>query len=186
MTCYGPPFDGDRPRDSLKCVRCYHLRVSCIGGTKGITPDTKTAVPVLRSKRSADVAMDVDAPGPSKVAKSARLTTVGSLQASSSLGSLPPSSSPSIDFSALVPRQAPHPRPLRIIASVPSLPVVTPSLPASSPDISLPPQAALVDPSEGLLRSIRVVRHRVNIFAAGIYQELDDIEDQVREFRTHQ
>ncbi len=130
--------------------------------------------------------MDVDAPGPSKVAKSTRLTTVGSLQASSSLGSLPPSSSPSIDFSVLVPHQASRPRPLRIIASVPSLPVIMPSLPAPSPNVPLPPQAALVDPYEGFLRSICGVRHRVNIFAAGIYQELDDIKDQVREFRTHQ
>ncbi len=61
-----------------------------------------------------------------------------------------------------------------------------PSLPASSPNIPLPSQPALVDPFEALLLSIRSVRNRVNVFAAGIYLELDDIEDKVREFRTHQ
>ena len=179
LPCYGPPYDGDRPRDSAKCVRCFHVRVLCNGGQKPPVPDSKAAVIPLRSKRSADIAMDVDVAGPSKIAKPTRLATAGSLQATSSAGSPPPTPS-SVDLASLTSRP-PRPRRLRITASVPSLPLVGTSIPSSLPAPSAP---LSIPAAETLFLSIRRVRTRVNEFAAEIYSDLNDLEDMVREFRA--
>lgn len=181
LPCYGPPYDGDRPRDSSKCVRCFHVRVFCVGGEKPPAPGPKASAVPLRSKRSADVAMDVDVPGPVKAAKSTRLETAGSIHATSSAGS-PPPTSPSIDLSSLPPR--PRNRRLRITSSVPSLPLVGTSIPSSLPVPPTPPVPLSVSAAEAILLSIRRVRTRVNSFAAEVYQDLDDLEDRVREFRA--
>jgi hypothetical protein len=154
--------------------------VTCHGGNKGNTPEAKP----VRSKRSADVAMDTDVPGPSKVAKLTRLATARLLQATSLTGSPPPTSL-STDLSNLAPCHPPCPRALRIAASVPSLSLITPPIPSSSSAVPTSSGPISIDTSEVLLLSICHVCNRVNSFAAGIYQELDDLEDKVRESRTH-
>lgn len=133
----------------------------------------------LRSKRSADVAMDVDAPVSVKAAKSTRLATAGPIQTSSSLGS-PPPTSPSIDLSSL-PSRPPRPRRLRITPSVSSLPLVGTSTSSSFPAPSAP---LSIPAADAVLLSIRRVRTRVSEFANGVYQDLDDLEDRVREHRA--
>ena len=125
--------------------------------------------------------MDVDVPSPVKAAKSTRLETAGSIHATSSAGS-PPPTSPSIDLSSLPPR--PRNRRLRITSSVPSLPLVGTSIPSSLPVPPTPPVPLSVSAAEAILLSIRRVRTRVNSFAAEVYQDLDDLEDRVREFRA--
>ncbi len=150
--------------------------MSCNGGRKPPVPDSKAATVPLRSKRSADVAMDVDVAGPSKVAKPTRLATAGSLHATSSAGSPPPTPS-SVDLSSLT-SHPPRPRRLRITSSVPSLPLVGTSIPSA-------PSAPLSIPAaEALLLSIRRIRTRVNEFAAEVYSDFNDLEDLVRESRA--
>ncbi len=148
----------------------------CNGGQKPPVPDSKAATVPLCSKCSADVAMDVDVPGPSKVAKPTRLATAGSLHATSSAGSPPPTLS-SVDLSSLTSRP-PRPHRLRITSSVPSLPLVGTSIPSRFPAPSAP---LSIPAAEALLLSIRRVRTRVNEFAAEVYSDFNDLKDLVRE-----
>lgn len=146
------------------------MRVTCRGGVSGYVEDDGPVTSSLRSKRSADD-MDIDVPGPSKLAKATRTATAGALRVASPAGSLSPISLPlpSVDLTTVVPR------PRLVTTSTPTLPAITPLTPNTS---------VSVEQSEALLLSIRRVRARVNAFAAEIYRDLDDLEDKVREARS--
>lgn len=174
VTCYGPPHDkNDKPRETPKCVRCYHVRVACQSGVAPVDPPAAGAVeaepPVLRTKRSADVAMDVDNPGPSKAAKPTSGSTAGSsvrISSSTVSAAVRP-----VDFTSLTPRPR-RPRPIATSISV-----------ASS--------SSSVDNSDELLLAIRQVRDTVQATASDIttrvatfltesYLALNVLEDRVR------
>lgn len=153
------------------------MRVTCRGGVSGYIEDDGPVTSSLRSKRSADD-MDIDVPGPSKLAKATRSATAGALRVASPAGSLSPISLPlpSVDLTTVVPR------PRLVTTSTPTLPPITPL--TSSSSFTLPNTSVSVEQSEALLLSIRRVRARVNAFAAEIYRDLDDLEDKVREARS--
>jgi len=187
ITCYGTPHDlkTGLVRQTPKCVRCYHVRVACVEGRAEALPAasstaaTTEAMPsVLRSKRSAEVAMDIDPPVPSKAAKPAPGSTAGSsvrVASSSTSASISP-----VDFTSLTPRPRPRPRPRLITTSV--------DVASSSSSID--------DPDEILL-AIRQVRNtaqstaadinaRVATFLTDVYGALDGLEDRVRASRSRQ
>lgn len=186
VTCFGPPHDlkTGRTRETPKCARCYHVRVTCNDGeapkAPSIDPPADATVeampPVLRSKRSAEVAMDIDDPVSSKAAKPASGSTAGSsVRVGSSTASAAISS---VDFTSLTPRPRPHPRPRPVAASM-----------------SISSSSSSVDNSDELLLVIRQVRNAVQstaadinsqvaIFLADAYRALDDLEDKVRAARS--
>lgn len=135
--------------------------------TAPVTVPIEAKAPVLRSKRSAEVAMDIDNPVPSKAAKSTSGSTAGSSirvgPSTSSEGVSP------VGFTSLTPR--PRPRPVAASMSI-----------ASS--------SSSVDTSDELLLAIRHVRNtvqstasdintRVATFLGEVYGTLDDLEDKV-------